>query len=153
NPDPPNFEIATATITVPSAGSGSGAFTFNNNFEPNETSDQAIKFGDLVPTLSFQLNNQSILNHLNGLPDYDWFRWTATAAGTVTATYKISKTNGELEMHLWTLQGNTLIELTNMTSNKGGDLTAVVKPGQVILVEVKGRNSSVGVHDQGNYTL
>lgn len=122
-------------------------------FEPNDSSDQARDFGFLAGMQSY--TDLSIADHPDGLPDYDWFRWTAGDSGTFTVTIDIRPGSGDLELHLFTLDGPTLTELGSSISPGAftRTLTTTVTTGQVILVEVKGRNSALGVLDQGFYEL
>ena len=123
-------------------------------FEPNDTSDKATQFGVLTDMVTY--NGLTIATHPNGLPDYDWYRWSAGATGTFTVNVDVTQ-GGDLELHLWTLQGNTLVELGSTTQSNGSpstlSLSTPVVAGQPILVEIKGRNSSPGVQDQGAYDL
>ena len=58
-------------------------------------------------------------------------------------------------MHLFTLSGNTLVEFSSSTAPGTATKTATgtFSAGDAIHVEVKGRNSSPGVVDQGAYNL
>ena len=150
NPDAPNFEVATARIDVPS---GSGT-TFDDAFENNETSDKAVNFRTIASGASQDFLNLTISDHKNNhLPDYDWFRWTAGSAGTFTATIDIGASTGDLELHLFTLQGITLVELKKTSGSSTLTLSENLKAGQVILVEVKGMNFAIGKFGQGQYTM
>jgi hypothetical protein len=119
-------------------------------FEVNETSDAATDLGRIQGPQTYM--DLTIARHPNGLFDYDWFRWTAGFAGQFTAT--IAGTPG-LELKLFTLDGITLVPLSS-NSIPGLDPKSVgasVAAGQVLLVEVKGINTSFGVMEQGGYTL
>jgi hypothetical protein len=120
--------------------------------EPNETSDQAIDFGTLVGVEFFP--NLSISNARTGLPDYDWFRWSAGRTGVFTADIT-QIALGDLELHVFTLVGSTLVELGNSLTPGLIERSVVtfVTEGQPLFVEVKGRNSTPGVQDQGFYRL
>jgi hypothetical protein len=125
-----------------------------DRFEVNETSDAPTNFGALAPGTT-TITDLTIANHPNGLSDYDWYRFTAGSAGTVTATIN-RKAGGDLELHLFTVDSNnTLIELGSDTTPRTATHTvsAAFSPGQVILVEVKGRERRLGVWDQGSYDL
>jgi hypothetical protein len=137
--------IQLAPLTVHFAG---------DSFESNDTSDKATNFGILAKGGTFDLESLTIAKHADGLPDYDWYRWTAAEAGTVSVKETVTR-GGDLELHLFTLAGNTLVELGSSTAAglHTRTLGAVVSAGQVILVEVKGRNSAPGVMDQGSYAL
>jgi hypothetical protein len=134
---------ATVFFTI-SPGVGGG-----DAFEPNETSDQATNFGAITTAAPFMLAGLSITNTSRGLPDYDWYRWTAAAAGTFSATLTTTS-GGPLELHLFTLKNNVLSELSSTTS---GTLSTPVTAGQVMLVEVKGANTAPGVFSTGTYNL
>jgi hypothetical protein len=149
-----NMQIATAAVTVPTLLGQSDAF------ETNDTSDRAHNFGDLALNTTQFYNNLRISDHADGLPDYDWFRWNPTSAGTFTVSISVLATDGNLELHLFTVKpDNTLVELGNV-STVGMDpcdfsptLTTAVTTGEPILVEVKGANSSLGFHDHGIYAM
>src|SRR5262249_34965388 len=113
---------------------------------------QASQLGTLVGTESF--TNLTIATHDNGLPDYDWYHATAGTSGTLTTTLSVTA-GGTLEVHLFTLNGNTLVELGSNTASSAGTstVTGAFAAGSDIYVEVKGQNSSPGVYDQGQYNL
>src|SRR5207253_2390340 len=97
----------------------------------------------------------SIANHPDGLPDYDWYKWVMSTGGTFTA-HTQRTAGGDLELHIFTVQSdNTLVELTSSTAPglASRTLQVSVTVGQIILVEVKGRNSSTGIQDQGTYDM
>jgi hypothetical protein len=130
-----------------------------DRLELNETSDTAINMGTLAGGNTV-VEGLTILDHPNGLSDYDWYRWTAGSTGTVTATIRIGNNlgpgTGSLELHLFTLDSNnTLIDLGDSVTAgaKTQTVSAAVTAGQPILVEVKGLESSMGVWDQAQYTL
>ena len=76
-------------------------------------------------------------------------------AGTFTATEQTT-VGGNLELHLFTLQGNTLVR-TGQQHRRAGvtsqALATAVAAGQTILVEVKGQNACVRQMTQGVYNL
>jgi hypothetical protein len=123
-------------------------------YDPNQTSDTAYNFGALTPGVTFKLNsNLPISVTRQGLPEYDWYRWTAPSAGTFTATETL--VSGDLEMHLFTLRGNTLVEVANSIARGASSrtLAARLAAGQVIFVEIKGINTGTGAVSQGVYDL
>jgi hypothetical protein len=141
---PPIFTIATAAITVPLGP---------DRYEFNETTDKATQFGVLPRgTQTYKLLN--VFQHPSRLPDYDCYRWTAGARGTVTVTLQVS---GELELHLFTLVGNTLVQVSQDLGRNFGATTRqakmTVQKGQTIIVQVKGRNFALGYHEQGAYGM
>jgi hypothetical protein len=154
NPDPDGMDAATVAVRVPTAL----AIT---DVEPNDTSDRATKFGVLPAGSLEAVLNQKIANHRNGLPDYDWFRWSAGAGGSLTVTFAaVSGSDDPLELHLFTLDANnTLIELGSVTSvgntvtNGALTLTVGVRKDQPILVEVKGGNTALGDFGTGTYDV
>ena len=75
-------------------------------------------------------------------------------AGTFTATVATTA-GGNLELHLFTVQGNTLVDLGDSVAAPGATraLSAAVAAGQTILVEVKGHETTYGIMDQGTYSL
>ncbi|HZU35086.1 MAG TPA: hypothetical protein VFA18_04215, partial [Gemmataceae bacterium] len=100
------------------------------------------------------INGVNVDVHANGLPDYDWYRWTAGGTGTVKV---VMQEIGDLEVHLYTLNSlGTMVQLGVASSTKGqGTLTVKgqVAEGAPILVEVKGVNIAPGVHAVGSYSL
>jgi hypothetical protein len=154
NPAPPAWNIGTVGVRTPQILAYSDA-----PFELNETSERATQFGALTPGTSEILENAAIENHANGLPDYDWYRWTAGATGTVTARIGDLAGSGPLELHLFTVNGaGTLIPLRQVNVAAGdcslNALVAVsVNAGEPVLVEVKGANTSPGTFGTGGYDL
>ena len=88
------------------------------------------------------------------MPDYDWFRWQIATSGTFSALTQA--TNGNIELHLFTLNPNgTLLELARST-NPGPTTRGVshsVTAGQTIFVEVKGLPLALGLFGQATYDL
>jgi subtilisin family serine protease len=143
----PGFDFLTGFGLVQLAPLNIGpAFNGDAN-ESNQTSDTATNFGTLSTSTSF--TNMGIDELSSGLSDYDWYRWSAGRAGTLTVTFSVTQ-GGPLELHLFTVQGNTLVEL-NQTST--GPLVTPVTAGEPILVEVKGINTSPGVKSLGTYDM
>jgi hypothetical protein len=84
--------------------------------------------------------------------DYDWYKWTMGSSGSFTATVTVTAA-GPLELHLFTVNSlGTLVELSN-TSGTGMALSAGVPAGEVILVEVKGVNTTFGTQTQAMYNM
>jgi hypothetical protein len=131
-----------------------GAIVINGENELNQTSDTAENLGVLNVGTPITFINQDITRLADGRNDYDWFRFAAGQAGTFTST-ETTVTGGNLELHLFTLLGNTLVEIANSVAPgvSGQTLATAVAAGQPILVEVKGLNSRFGVQDQGMYQL
>jgi hypothetical protein len=151
------WEISTA----PGGGGGGGGggnltgVIINGEIEgANQTSDTATNLGPLNIGTPINFINEDITRFPDGRNEYEWYRFTAGQAGIFTAT-ETTLTGGSLELHLFTLQGNTLVELANSVAPgaSGQTLSVGVPAGQPILVEVKGLNSSIGVQDQGTYQL
>jgi hypothetical protein len=148
------FQIATAAVSLaPLRG-------VEDAFEPNDTSDRARNFGQRPAGQTLALDNLTIDIHDNNLPDYDWFRFTMGAGGTFTAAVDLGANSGNLEVHLFTLNGSdTLVELGSASTASATScdapvaVAAAVRPGQVILVEVKGVETTPGVFGTGFYNL
>lgn len=143
------------TPGVAPPGGGTTSQLPDDGLEPNETSDKPTQVGTLSGSQT--LSGLTINVHPDtGLPDYDWFRLTPAAAGTFTATIKITPEHGDLELHLFTVDPfGMLVELANST-NTGvttHTVTAAAQAGQVLLVEVKGHESAPGVFGTGTYDL
>ena len=122
---------------------------------PNNTSDTAIDAGTLSSG-----NTASISNSIGILPDgrnnYTWYRWQAAEAGTFTATETTTTADiGNLETHLFTLEGNTLVELARaITAGVGSQtLSESLASGQAIFVEIKGQDGTFGLMGSGFYNL
>jgi len=152
--DSPMFSMATASITVSQAGvgGGPGGVTAGDSFESNETSDKATNMGVLAPgTASFP--GLSIAKHTNGLPDYDWFLWTAGTAGTFSVT--TNAVSDKIELHVFTLRGHTLVELARSIAAGPTSRTIAVPAvtGEPLFVEVKGRPLAQGVFGESLYDL
>jgi hypothetical protein len=98
------------------------------------------------------LQNMTIAS--TGAPDYDWYRWEPAQSGTFNVAMVITQ-GGDLELHLFTLLGNTLVEVANSTApgQVSRFLSIGANAGQPMLVEVKGRNASFGHWDTGTYSL
>jgi hypothetical protein len=123
-------------------------------FDLNDTSDTAHDFGTMPANATQDYPHLTIANEPSGLPNYDWFRWAAATGGTFSANLKVTQGGPLLELHLFTLQGVTLVELAHTQGGSAGvTLTALVGAGQPILVEVKGVEVSLGVQTQGEYEL
>jgi hypothetical protein len=144
------------TVSVPGPQGPQGSQFPDDAFEPNDTSDKASQMGALAAGTT-TISNLTINIHPNGAPDYDWFQWTAGQAGTVTAketTTTPGTPTGNLELHLFTLQGNTLVDLGDSTApGTTHAVSAVLAAGAPVLVEVKGHETRFGVMDQGEYNL
>ncbi len=154
NPNPTTMDAATITIRVPVILAQSDVF------EPNETSDMAHDFHTLPPGVLEALLNLTVATHSNGLPDYDWFRWSAGGSGTLSVTFSTKVTSAPLEVRLFTVDANnTLVELGSTTSSgntisQGSNtMTVVVAKHEPILIEVKGMNVAPGVFGNGTYNV
>jgi hypothetical protein len=151
----PGMNIAVGIVSVTQSGSSSGIGSLGpveDQFEPNDTSDKATNLGVLPTTMA--LTGLTITKHANGLPDYDWFRFTMPTAGTLSVAIQCSNPN--LELEIFTLSGpNTLFQLADVTApTQTTKSTAVqVQAGQTILVEIKGLELTPGVFGQGTYEL
>ena len=119
-------------------------------YDPNQTSDQASNLGTPVKGLIYSLENLTIQNTPQGLPNYDWFKFTMPTSGNFYVTTNTTA-GGPLETHLFTLVGATLTEVTNSTSN--GTLLMGVTAGQTAFIEVKGENTGPSTKTTGTYNL
>jgi photosystem II stability/assembly factor-like uncharacterized protein len=138
-----------STVGGGSGGGPGGGGTFaGDGDESNVTSDTATDFG--VSSGTFQFNQAGIYNTPDGLPDYDWYRWTMADSGTFTATLN-SLSPGALEEHVFLLDTDgTLVELGSTTS---GSIPISVAAGQTMMVEVKGVPYAPGEQYQASYNL
>jgi hypothetical protein len=151
----PGMNIAVGIVSVTQSSSSSNIGSIGNTedpFEPNDTSDKAFNLGVLPTTEA--LTGLTIVKHANGLPDYDWFRFTTPTAGVLSVLIQCSNPN--LELEIFTLSGpHTLFPLADVTaptlSTKG---TAVqVTAGQTIFLEIKGLPLSPGTFGEATYEL
>jgi hypothetical protein len=134
-------------------GTGNGSQTFLADvFEPNDTSDTATNFGVLGPGGTIMLNNLTIANHPDGLPDYDWFRVTLGGSGTFIANMIVTA-GGPLEAHLWMLDSSGFIDEMSMGTGGSVTLPGIFAPGTVVFVEVKGVPTGPSTFTQGAYNL
>ncbi len=161
NPDPPNFDIAIAPVTVttgppvpppaPPPPPSGGIILPDDQFELDETSDTAHDFGVLAAgTQTF--NNLTINIHANGLPDYDWFKWTAAQSGTYTVTINYTPvTTGDLELRVYMRDGNNMLLQLGSSLNQNvttQQVSVSVTNGEPLYAEIDGLN-----HIQANYTM
>jgi hypothetical protein len=149
-----DFGIASSAIVPPRLQAP------QDTSDPDETSDRAHNLGVVTPGHPGTENNLTISTLTNGLPDYDWFRWTMGAAGTFTINFNVVQASGNLEVHVFTIgRNNTLVELTTVstvtaqTCNSVQPVSISAHAGEPILAEVKGTNSALGIHDVGLYNL
>jgi hypothetical protein len=163
NPDLPNFDIVISVIQTPgfvpppTPPGGGGGGLGDDRFDPNETSDKGTQLG--VLTGGQELDNLVINHHPgNGLPAYDWFELTAGQSGrfavkiiyTPVADTADGNIIGDLNMRLFTLSGNTLIQI-GVSKNKGVTtqaIAAAVTAGEPLLVWIYGFK-----HADATYTL
>jgi len=148
----PNPPTTPPTTPPPGGGGGGGGGTFSGDvYENNDTSAEATLRGSLLATQTY---NGLTINVKDGLPDYDWFRWTAGATGTMTVT-TTTTAGGDIELTLWRLDGNTLVPLSadTRTGVSVRSVGAAVTVGQTYLVQIKGSNPSPGVMHQASYNL
>lgn len=152
NPDgPKKFGIAIAVGTTAGGTGGPGGVGLPpDRFEPNDTSDRATLLGVLTAAQKFP--NLTIATHANGLPDYDWYQWTAGKTGTFNAAINYATVNGgDLHMRVFTLDANgNLIEIASsrLTGVTTQQIAVHVTMNEPLLVWIYGFN-----HEQGTYTL
>ena len=147
NPDAPNsLDVATARVDA-------ALNPPEDQFEPNETTNTATNFGTLSG--SQHLANLTISRHANGLYDYDVYRWTMASAGTFTATETEEISRGGLELHVFKLVGKTLVDEGDVTNRLPlvKTVSVAVKAGDVLFVQVKGRNYAPHRMGTGFYHL
>ncbi len=129
-------------------GGGSGGTTGDDRFEFNDTSDQATNLGVLT-TGTQTTNDLTIINHANGLPDYDWYRYTAGATGTLTVSINYNSA-GDLDLKVYTVDANnTLIPIgaSVTTGQSKQTVTTVIGGGMPILIWVYGYDFAQGSYD------
>jgi hypothetical protein len=64
---------------------------------------------------SQQFDNLTINHHANGLPDYDWYQWSAGKTGVLNIVVNYTPaTTGDLNIRVFTLgANNTLIQIAS----------------------------------------
>lgn len=109
-----------------------------DRYEPNNTEDRATWLGTVS---SFNVANLTIRPPRGGAPvDYDWFGFTASQSGALSAI----ATNSRLEVHLFVRTNGFLVEVGQNYR---------VRAGQRVYVEVKGRPLAPGRSGKGVYDL
>jgi hypothetical protein len=150
------FGLVQAKAFTPSGGGGGGGgggTTGDDRFEPDDTSDKAANLGVLIPGTQ-TINDLTIINHADGLPDYDWYRYTAGATGILTVSMNYNST-GDLDLRVYTVDANnTLIPLglSATTGQSKQSVSTVIGGGMPILIWVYGFNFAQGAYDL-NVTL
>ena len=96
--------------------------------------------------------SQAIARHANGLFDYDWYRFTAGASGTLTVNLNISQmlSGSDLHVRVYTLVNGALVELGSSRRTGGVSSQSVsvsVAAGQQLFVSVYGFNFAQGAYD------
>jgi hypothetical protein len=102
-----------------------------------------------MPAATVNVGGLTIINHLNGLPDYDWYRLTAGATGVFTASMNYNST-GDLDLRVYTVDNNNTLILLGSSATTGQSkqsVSVVVPAGAPILIWVYGFNFSQGAYD------
>jgi len=142
--------MATGCTPIGGGGGGGGGQLPNDRFELNDTSNTATQFGVLAGSQAFA--NLTINHHPGtGLPDFDWYQWTAGKSGTFTAHIDYQSTHGgDLHMRIYTLV-NGMLEQLGSSRNIGvtsQQVSVKVGAGEPLLAWIYGFN-----HEDGTYTL
>jgi hypothetical protein len=151
NPDLPNLDIYISVVTTP-GGTSATVVLPDDRFEKNDTSDVATQ---LSLASGLKVTNLTINHHpSNGLPDYDWYSFTATKDGTFNTaiTYQTVNGGGDLHMRVFTVVGqfNTLVQLgsSRLIGSTSQFVSVHASVGEKLLVEVYGFD-----HADGTYTF
>jgi hypothetical protein len=127
----------------------------NDQFEPNDTSDAATRFGVLVGSQSY-VDLSINLHTVNGtlIYDQDWYRWQAGISGTFTSTLtSINPTTsgGDIHEKVFKLLGDgSLLQIGASTLIGGVSKQSVavrVNVGDNLLVWVYGYKFALGTYD------
>jgi hypothetical protein len=160
-PLPKALDIAVAVVALngvtPIGGSGSGTGSGDpsggsaipdDQFEPNDSSNRATQFGALVGSEAF--SNLTINTHSNGLPDTDWYQWSAGQSGTFTASINYNTPDGgDLNMRVFTLSSQgVLIQLgSSLVQHSASQTVSVgVTAGEPLFVWVYGFDNAYGTY-------
>jgi hypothetical protein len=102
-----------------------------------------------------EIDNLTITKHANGFYDYDNYKFVMGSGGTFTCTETEEASRGGLELHLFKLVGNTLVDVGDSIGRtpEVKTLSVSVSPHDIIYVEVKGRNYAPGRMGTGYYHL
>jgi hypothetical protein len=130
----------------------------NDQFEPNDTADNATNFGPLVGTEAFA--GLTINGHLiNGTPvyDQDWYRWTMATSGTFTATLSnIQADGGVFQERIFVLMPNNSLQqlaASPLSAATAQSIAANVSAGQTIFLWVYGVPFQAGSDAVGSYNF
>src|SRR5262249_36462709 len=144
NPDLPNFDVVISVIITPGFSGpppAGGSGLPDDRFEFNETSNKPSFLGAVSAPAEF--DNLTINHHpSNGLPDYDWYAFTAGRTGTfnVNITYN-SPSGGDLHLRVFTIgANNTLVQIAS-SRNRATNTQAIavsVFGGEPLLVWIYG---------------
>ena len=126
---------------------GSGASPPEDQFEPNDTSEQAYNFGLLGPG-SQAFTNLGLFRHANGLDDNDWYRWTVAQNGAFSFQINYTTFSGtDLDIRLFFLDASGFLHEiassrnTNVAQQR---VSVTVALGEVVYAWVYGFNHSQG---------
>jgi hypothetical protein len=141
-------------ISAPPPSGGGGGLSGTDGvhvgdvFEPNDTSDRATDFGLLTGGVQTFLSLQ-LAPHDNGLPDVDWYRWTAARSGTFTVALQYQSL-GDFDVRVFTMgPNNTLMELgAGLSTGTGIQVVSVpVTFGEPLYVWVYGYKHAIGSYN------
>jgi hypothetical protein len=140
------MDVLTAKVTLTGFAS-----LPDDQFEFNETSDTAAQMGLLTGTHTFAGLTLNI--HANGLPDYDWYRWTSSGFGTLTVSITNVQTMcSDVLLRVYQRQSDgTLTQIASSLILTGGAnnqiATALVSGGEDIYVNVSSFNHALARYD------
>jgi len=130
----------------------------DDQFEPNDTSDTATNFGELIGTqtqTSLTLNGHLVSGH--PVYDQDWYRWTMGAPGTFTATLSnIQASGGVFQERIFALMPDNSLQLLGtspLTAATTQTVSATVSAGQSIFLWVYGVSFTPGSEPVGYYNF
>ncbi len=121
----------------------------------NNTEDTAFNLGTLAKG---QVNAQTYtaLNvgyTSSNVAEQNWFKLVPAASGTLTVTINTTS-GGNLELHLYDMQGNNFTEIANSTSpGRTHSVSVAVEAGTTYWINVHGFQTIPGIPDQGTYDL
>jgi hypothetical protein len=129
-------------------GGGAGALS-QVLLDLGQTSDQATDLGTLAPG-GHTYSGLGLMQRPNGLPAYNWARWTMGQSGTLTVSINY-QSSGDLHLRVYTLDGQGTLAQLGSSRARGTNTQSVAIPvgkDEPILVWVYGFNHAVG-----NYTM
>jgi photosystem II stability/assembly factor-like uncharacterized protein len=146
-----NLSKATEALIARNQGTGTilpfNPFLPPDQFEPNDTSDQATNFA-VLPAGTTTITNLTIADHPNGFHDVDWYRFTASQSGTLSVQIDYQIVDGtDLHIRLFRLDAAGFLHELDSSRNMlvtAQRVSAAVNAGDSLFIWIYGFNHSTG---------